>query len=59
MECLSSMAMKLHPDKNKHVDDATEKFQSLQRVYSILSDEEKRKLYDETGCVDGKYRFSS
>ena len=52
---LCSMAMKLHPDKNKHVEDATEKFQSLQRVYSILSDEEKRKLYDETGCVDGKW----
>ena len=33
--------------------DATAKFQALQRIYEVLSDEERRKLYDETGCIDG------
>ena len=53
------MAMKLHPDKNKDEEGATERFQSLQRVYTILSDEEKRRLYDETGCVDGTNQYVS
>jgi len=30
-------------------ENATEKFKTLGQVYSILSDTEKRKLYDETG----------
>ena len=34
--------------------DATAKFQALQRIYEVLSDAERRKLYDETGCVDGE-----
>ena len=29
-----------------------EKFQQLQKVISILGDEEKRAIYDQTGCVD-------
>ena len=28
------------------------KFQQLQKVISILGDEEKRAVYDQTGCVD-------
>lgn len=32
--------------------DAKEKFQQLQKVISILGDEEKRALYDQTGVVD-------
>jgi hypothetical protein len=32
--------------------DAKEKFQSLQNVIAILGDPEKRKVYDETGSVD-------
>jgi len=32
--------------------EAKEKFQLLQKVMSILGDEEKRALYDQTGCVD-------
>ena len=43
--------MKVHPDRvaedEKEV--ATEKFQTLGKIYSILSDQEKRKIYDETG----------
>lgn len=32
--------------------EAKEKFQQLQKVISILGDEEKRALYDQTGCID-------
>jgi DnaJ-class molecular chaperone len=28
------------------------KFQQLQKVISILGDEEKRATYDQTGCID-------
>jgi DnaJ family protein C protein 9 len=31
---------------------ATEKFQTLQRVYEVLSDEEKRRVYDQTGSLE-------
>ncbi|KAL3311684.1 hypothetical protein Ciccas_009734 [Cichlidogyrus casuarinus] len=40
-----------HPDKCSDAS-ATEKFQILNRLYSILSDEDKRKIYLETGDVD-------
>eukprot|EP01018_Ginkgo_biloba_P023421 Gb_09879 [translate_table: standard] len=46
------LALQLHPDKNRGDENANEKFQSLQRVISILGDPERRKLYDETGCID-------
>ncbi|KAE9590749.1 hypothetical protein Lal_00023478 [Lupinus albus] len=46
------LALRLHPDKNPHDVEAKEKFQQLQKVISILGDEEKRALYDQTGCVD-------
>ncbi|KAI3801367.1 hypothetical protein L1987_29471 [Smallanthus sonchifolius] len=46
------LALRLHPDKNPGDEDAKEKFQHLQKVISILGDEEKRALYDQTGCVD-------
>eukprot|EP00252_Welwitschia_mirabilis_P004404 TRINITY_DN14762_c0_g1_i1.p1 TRINITY_DN14762_c0_g1~~TRINITY_DN14762_c0_g1_i1.p1 ORF type:complete len:338 (-),score=92.26 TRINITY_DN14762_c0_g1_i1:248-1261(-) len=46
------LALQLHPDKNREDKDANEKFQKLQKVFSILGDPERRKLYDETGCVD-------
>ncbi|XP_043691992.1 chaperone protein dnaJ 6-like isoform X2 [Telopea speciosissima] len=46
------LALRLHPDKNPDDQNAKEKFQQLQKVISILGDEEKRALYDQTGCVD-------
>ncbi|KAJ0745990.1 putative chaperone protein AtJ6 [Helianthus annuus] len=46
------LALRLHPDKNPGDEDAKEKFQHLQKVISILGDEEKRAVYDQTGCVD-------
>ncbi|XP_039070139.1 chaperone protein dnaJ 6-like [Hibiscus syriacus] len=46
------LALRLHPDKNPGDEEGKEKFQQLQKVMSILGDEEKRAVYDHTGCVD-------
>ncbi|KAJ4970430.1 hypothetical protein NE237_003529 [Protea cynaroides] len=46
------LALRLHPDKNPDDKEAKEKFQQLQKVMSILGDEEKRALYDQTGYID-------
>lgn len=47
------LAKELHPDKNKDDPNASEKFSDLSSAYEVLSDEEKRKLYDRCGeeCV--------
>ncbi|KAL4309549.1 hypothetical protein GQ457_01G013880 [Hibiscus cannabinus] len=46
------LALRLHPDKNPGDEEAKEKFQQLQKVISILGDDEKRAVYDQTGCID-------
>ncbi|KAK6035622.1 DnaJ domain protein [Cooperia oncophora] len=49
-------SMKWHPDKADSAEDAakdaTAKFQIITRAYAILSDKERRILYDESGIVD-------
>jgi len=40
------LARKHHPDRNPDDPDAEEKFKRIQKAYSVLSDEEKRKQYD-------------
>ncbi len=47
------LSLKVHPDRveEQKKENATEKFQTLGKVYSILSDQEKRKVYDETGIL--------
>ncbi|EWZ48161.1 DnaJ like subfamily B member 4 [Fusarium oxysporum f. sp. radicis-lycopersici 26381] len=42
-------ALKWHPDKNKDSPDAAEKFKECSQAYEILSDPEKRKIYDQYG----------
>ena len=45
------LSLKVHPDKvsDDEKEQATEKFQLLSKLYQILSDEKKRKVYDKTG----------
>ena len=44
------LAMKYHPDRNKDdKDGAEEKFKKISNAYEILSDPQKRKLYDSHG----------
>lgn len=42
-------ALKFHPDKNKDDPKAAEKFKECSQAYEILSDPEKRKVYDQFG----------
>lgn len=43
------LAKKYHPDMNKDNPQAEEKFKEVTEAYNVLSDKEKRKLYDEYG----------
>lgn len=43
------LALKYHPDKNHNSKEAYEKFVEIQNAYQILSDENKRFLYDQYG----------
>jgi len=50
------LALKFHPDRNKSPD-AGEHFKEISEAYAVLSDDEKRKVYDTYGHsgVDGRY----
>lgn len=54
-----SIALEFHPDRNPSVD-AGEKFREAQEAYEILSNSEKRSLYDQFGHqgVSGRTGFS-
>lgn len=45
------LALRYHPDRTDidQKEEAKTKFQIIGKVYGILSDEEKRKVYDDTG----------
>jgi len=43
------LAMKYHPDKNPGDKEAEEKFKLINEAYQVLSDDEKRAIYDKYG----------
>lgn len=44
-----NQAKQLHPDHNKDDPDANQKFSDLGSAYEVLSDKDKRELYDRCG----------
>lgn len=52
------LAAKLHPDRNPDDPTAEEKFKEANEAYTVLSDEEKRKFYDQFGTEGGRAPFN-
>jgi len=55
-EAFRKLAFQYHPDRNKSKE-AEEKFKEISEAYAVLSDDEKRKMYDAYGPegVQGRY----
>ncbi len=47
------LAKKYHPDKNKNDKSAPDKFKDINEAYEVLSDPEKKQLYDQYGSSGG------
>lgn len=54
------LAMRYHPDKNQGDKEAEQRFKQINEAYQILSDEEKRGIYDRYGKsgLDGSFGSS-
>jgi DnaJ-class molecular chaperone len=48
-KCYRKLAMKWHPDKNQNAPDAAQQFQDIGEAYDVLSDKEKKAIYDQYG----------
>ena len=46
------LALLWHPDKHQNKDEAHSKFQEIAFAYAILSDEARRRRYDNTGSLE-------
>ena len=44
------LALKYHPDKNADNPDAEKKFKEVSEAYEVLSDQQKRQMYDQYGA---------
>ena len=54
-------ALKYHPDRNPGDKESEERFKAAAEAYSVLSDEEKRSLYDRFGeaGLRGRQQFNA
>lgn len=52
------LALKFHPDRNKSADSG-EHFKEISEAYGVLSDPEKRKVYDQHGHVGVDEKYSN
>ena len=50
-ESYKKMALKYHPDRNQE-EGSEEHFKKISEAYQVLSDENKRKIYDSSGNID-------
>src|SRR5574344_2153602 len=53
------LAMQFHPDKNPDNKEAEEKFKEASEAYEVLSDKDKRQLYDQYGHAGLESQFGS